>query len=301
MITRRTVLRGLAAAVASGVALPAYAFGIEPWRLTVANYRLTPPNWPPGLELKIAALADIHACEPWMSAARIAQIVARTNALSPDIVVLLGDYSVSTHYYTRLVHSQEWAAVLSHLRAPLGVHAVMGNHDWWEDRTAQRDGRGPTFGHRALAKVGIAVYENEAARLVKDGRAFWIAGLGDQIAFVRRPPNSGYRQRWGVDDLPGTLARVTGDAPVILLAHEPDIFHRVPDRVALTLSGHTHGGQVSVFGYRPIVPSRYGRRYAYGHVVEGGRNLIVSGGLGCSVAPIRFGVPPEIVVIEVGA
>lgn len=301
MITRRTVLRGLAAAVTGAAVVPAYALGIEPWSLTVAGYRLTPPNWPPGLKLKIAALADIHACEPWMSTARIAQIVARTNALSPDIVVLLGDYSVSTHYYTRLVHPQEWAAVLSHLRAPLGVHAVMGNHDWWEDRMAQRDGRGPTVGHRALAKAGIAVYENEAVRLVKDGRAFWIAGLGDQIALVGRRPSRGDQHRLGVDDLPGTLARTTGSAPVILLAHEPDIFPQVPDRVALTLSGHTHGGQISVFGYRPVVPSRYGRRYAYGHVVEGGRNLIISGGLGCSVVPVRFGVPPEIVVVELGA
>ena len=72
-------------------------------------------------------------------------------------------------------------------------------------------------------------------------------------------------------------------------------------RVALTLSGHTHGGQVRMLGYAPAVPSRYRNRYAYGHVVERGRNLIVSGGLGCSIAPVRLGVPPEIVLVEVGA
>ena len=74
----------------------------------------------------------------------------------------------------------------------------------------------------------------------------------------------------------------------------------MPARVALTLSGHTHGGQVRLFGYSPIVPSGYGNRFAYGHVVETGRNLIVSGGLGCSILPIRFGVPPEIVEVEIG-
>jgi predicted MPP superfamily phosphohydrolase len=81
----------------------------------------------------------------------------------------------------------------------------------------------------------------------------------------------------------------------------------VPERVALTLSGHTHGGQVRVFGYSPVVPSRFRNRYAYGHIVETRagmatpRHLIVSGGLGCSIAPVRFGVPPEILLVELGA
>jgi predicted MPP superfamily phosphohydrolase len=86
-----------------------------------------------------------------------------------------------------------------------------------------------------------------------------------------------------------------------LLAHEPDIFPKVPRRVSLTLSGHTHGGQVRLFGYSPVVPSAYGNRYAYGHVVENDRNLIVSGGLGFSIAPIRFGVRPEILQIDLGS
>ena len=94
---------------------------------------------------------------------------------------------------------------------------------------------------------------------------------------------------------------LTNLAPVVLLAHEPDIFPQVPDRVALTLSGHTHGGQVRLFGYSPRVPSRYGNRFAYGHIVEDGRNLIVSGGLGCSILPVRIGVPPEIVMVHVSA
>ena len=101
-------------------------------------------------------------------------------------------------------------------------------------------------------------------------------------------------------NLPGTLAQVTNDAPVILLAHEPDIFPEVPARVALTLAGHTHGGQVRLFGYSPKVPSQFGNRFAYGHVVEGGRQMIVSGGLGLSVLPVRLGVPPEVLLVELG-
>ena len=103
-----------------------------------------------------------------------------------------------------------------------------------------------------------------------------------------------------MDDLPATLAAATDAAPAILLAHEPDIFPRVPDRVALTLAGHTHGGQVRLLGYSPMIPSDYGRRFAYGHIVEEGRHMIVSGGLGMSIYPVRFGVPPEITLVRLG-
>ncbi len=104
----------------------------------------------------------------------------------------------------------------------------------------------------------------------------------------------------GIDDLTEALTKVADDAPVILLAHEPDIFPSVPGRVALTLSGHTHGGQINFFGWRPNVPSHYGARYAYGHKIENDRHLVVSAGLGCSIAPVRIGCPPEIVVIDLG-
>jgi len=84
------------------------------------------------------------------------------------------------------------------------------------------------------------------------------------------------------------------------MAHEPDLFTKIPERVSLTLSSHTHGGQVRLFGWSPIVPSQYGNRFAYGHVVENGRHLVVSGGFGTSIMPVRFGMPPEIVVLELG-
>ena len=91
------------------------------------------------------------------------------------------------------------------------------------------------------------------------------------------------------------------DAFPILLAHHPDAFDRASELgLPLTLAGHTHGGQVNVFGWRPVVPSHFGQRYAYGHIREDNRDLIVSGGLGCSIAPIRVGVPPEILLIELG-
>ncbi len=303
MISRRKILHGLGAFIAGGVGLGGYAFGVEPWGLGVTRYRLTPPGWPSGLRLKLAVIADLHASEPWMPLERVQAIVDRTNALQPDVALLLGDYTSGSRMVHRAVPDDEWASALGGLKAPLGVHAVLGNHDWWNDREVQMRMSGPPKCCQAMTSAGLKVYQNDVLRLEKDGRPFWLAGLGDQWAFYRnRNRRRGDRFGYiGVDDLQGTLAMMTDDAPVILMAHEPDIFPSVPSRVSLTLSGHTHGGQVQFLGYAPVVPSRYGSRFLYGHVVEDNRHLIVSGGLGCSGLPVRFGRPPEIVVVELGA
>lgn len=299
MITRRTVFKRLGQSVIGTGLAGAYSVAGEPMLLQVAHYRVRPDGWPGGMRLRIAALADIHACLPWMSAGRIGGIVARTNRLKPDLTVLLGDYIASHPYRTGVVAHDDWAGALGALRAPLGVHAILGNHDWWDDSAAQERGHGPTQSHLALARAGIGLLENRAIRLKVANRPFWLAGLGDQLALRGR---GGFR---GVDDLPATLGTITDRAPAILLVHEPDIFPEIPARFALTLAGHTHGGQVRFFGRSPVVPSRYGNRFAYGQIVEPDkagrpRMMIVSGGLGCSLIPVRLGVPPEIVVIDLG-
>jgi predicted MPP superfamily phosphohydrolase len=302
-ISRRRFLKTLGLSGAGMVGLSGYGFAVEAaWRLEVTRYRVTPPNWPGDLKLSIGVIADVHAGGPAMPAERIRGIVEHTNSLNADVIVLLGDFAASHKFKTRSVAPQVWAEALGALKAPLGVHAILGNHDWWDDLAAQRARKGPVLGRRMLERQGVPVYENDVVRLVHNGRPFWLAGLGDQIAFFERR-RKGVRRRnfQGVHDLDGTLAKVTDDAPVILLAHEPDIFPRVPPRVSLTLSGHTHGGQVRMFGYSPMVPSRYGNRYAYGHIVEDDRHLVVSGGLGCSILPVRIGVPPEIVMVDVAA
>jgi predicted MPP superfamily phosphohydrolase len=95
---------------------------------------------------------------------------------------------------------------------------------------------------------------------------------------------------------------VKDDAPVILMTHNPDVFPLVPERVALTLAGHTHGGQVRLpFVGAPVIPSRFGRRFAAGHVVEGGRHLFVATGVGTSILPVRFRVPPAVAVLTLVA
>ena len=98
--------------------------------------------------------------------------------------------------------------------------------------------------------------------------------------------------------LSAALAAVPDEAPVLVFTHNPDLFPEIPERVSLTIAGHTHGGQVYLPGIgRPIVPSRYGERFAIGHVVERGRHLFVSSGLGTSILPVRFLVPPEVAAI----
>lgn len=304
------MLKWMAGLGVSGFALGGYALA-EPFGLNVTRYRISPKGWPPALSLKLAIIADLHAIEPWMGPERIEEIVEQTNALGADAVLLLGDYVSSMRRVGRLfgreVPDIVWAAALARIKAPLGVHAVLGNHDWWADGDLQRTRKGWPSAGRALEAAGVPVYENKAVRFRKNGQPFWIAGLGDQWAFWPRPEDyrsfaqRGKRDYTGVHDLDGTLRQVTDGAPVILMAHEPDIFPEVPDRVALTLSGHTHGGQVRLAGFAPTVPSKFGRRFTYGHIVEDGRHLVVSGGLGCSGLPIRFGSPPEIVVVELGA
>jgi len=298
MISRRQFFRVTTALGAAGVSTAAYGVGEPVLELRVAHYNVQSPRWPSDFPLKIAAVADVHACDPWMSLDHIEAIVERTNALGADIIVMLGDYVAGHHHVTRLIPGSEWAPVLARLKAPLGVHAILGNHDYWEDRVVQREGAGTTAARRALEAAGIPVYENDVVRLNWRGRSFWLAGLGDQLAYA---PARRFRpmRHIGVDDLNATLAKITDDAPVILLAHEPDVAARVPSRVALQLSGHTHGGQVRLFGWSPVVPSRYGSKLAYGHA-RMNCDVIVSGGLGCSIVPFRLGVPPEIVMVTLG-
>jgi predicted MPP superfamily phosphohydrolase len=288
-VTRRHLLTGAAGLVGlSAAATVTYAGAIEPMELIVTRYAPKLPAWPAGHKLSIAVIADIHAGGPNMTLAHIRHIVDTANALQPDITVLLGDYIATHRFVTERVPDPVWAAELARLVAPQGVWAILGNHDWWHDLHGVRN---------ALADVRIPVLENDAVLLGPEGRRFWLAGLGDQEAY-----RIGRGQFVGVDDLPLTMSRIKTDDPVLLLAHEPDIFPQVSKRVALTLSGHTHGGQIRVpFVWPHYVPSRYGARFAYGHIVEDDRHLIVSGGLGTSIVPARLGVPPEVLHITLGA
>jgi len=288
-LTRRRLLAAGAGLIAlAPAATAAYAGAIEPMGVVVTRYALSPPQWPSRRKLTITVIADLHAGGPDMKLPHVRRVIDTAQQLHSDLIVLLGDFNAwYRHFSWEPIADPVWAAELSRLNAPLGVWAVLGNHDWWHDLKGVRS---------ALAGVNIPVLENNAVLLGPAGQQFWLAGLGDQLAY-----QLGRGRFRGVDDLPGTMAQIKTGDPVLLLAHEPDIFPEVSDRVAITLAGHTHGGQIRVpLLWERYVPSRYGARYAYGHVIEGGRHLIVSGGLGTSIIPARLGVPPEIVQVTLG-
>jgi len=192
------------------------------------------------------------------------------------------------------------------LVAPKGVYAIQGNHDWTDDKLALRRGQGPTRVERAFRAAGIPFLENKVVPL-GPGAPLWIAGIESEE--TRSVPRAVRRNPQRLDEhrtqtLARMLSHVPADAAVILLAHEPDIFAtRMDPRIALTLSGHTHGGQIRIMGWSPWIPSRYGLRYAYGHIVENGQDLIVPGGLGSHFVrgrPLRIGIPPENVLLDLG-
>jgi uncharacterized protein len=303
-ITRRGVLTIGAGLCLAGAAGAAYARFIEPaGSFAITRHTFRPRVWHEGLKLRVVALSDLHCGSAHMSLGRIERIVDLAHALEPDLIVLLGDYVTRARYNVHEMTPAVWSRALSRLRAPLGVHTILGNHEYWNDPVVQARGQGDPVGKLALLDAGLPVMENTALRLSKDGHPFWVVGLADQIAFI--VGTTRWRKYRGIDDLAGALGRAQDGAPVILLAHEPDMFARLPStpgagQVAVAFAGHTHGGQIALMGWAPYVPSDFGQRYRYGRITEQGCDLIVSGGLGTSGPAVRFGVPPEIVVADLG-
>ena len=232
------------------------------------------PGWLPELDgLRVALVADLHAGAGHMTPARVKAIVDSVLALDADLHLMLGDYLDSTRLGLGRARVREVAGELARLPRAL---AVLGNHDW--------NAAGPAMGW-ALRDAGVRVLENEAVE-VREG--LWVAGLACS------------RHRF--QDLRATLRDPPADAAVLLAVHDPDVFPQVPARVALTLSGHLHGGQVNVPGLRrALLPTRFGERFLSGHVVERGRHLYVSTGLGTAGLPLRFRRLPEVPVLRLSA
>jgi predicted MPP superfamily phosphohydrolase len=271
--------RAATASAALGLAAGAVAWRAlwqEPRSGRVRERELALERWPAELDgLRVALVSDLHAGAPHVGRERIERVVAAVNARRPDLVLLLGDYIDPEVRFGSSVAPGAVAERLAALRAPLGVVAVLGNHDWHNDGPGMR---------AALRAAGIPVLENDAMRAGE----VWVAGVEDT--------------RYRGPDIEETLAAVPDGAPVILLSHDPDLFPRVPHRVALTVSGHLHGGQVGVpLVRRPFIPSRFGERYARGHVVEDGRHLYVTAGFGTTGWPVRLLAPPELVVLRLTA
>ncbi len=260
-----------------GLLLSGWAFYLEPSSLGVRRHVIQVPEWrAPNGALRIALLGDFHVGSPFNDLVKLREIVEVTNRQRPDLILLAGDYVIQGVFGGTPVSPEEIASVLGGLQAPAGVYAVLGNHDYWWGAEAVR---------MSLQDSGIPVLEDEAVHVRGQGFDFWLVGISDW---------------WeGKHDIARALARIPGGEVAIAFTHNPDVFPEIPRRVALTLAAHTHGGQVCLplIG-SPIVPSVYGQRFAAGIIEEGGRHLFVTPGLGTSIFPVRFGVPPEISIVE---
>jgi uncharacterized protein len=273
--------RILSASIAVGLGFSVWAFWIEPASLHVSEHRLSVASWPSDCDgLRIAVLADLHTGSPHNGLDQLREIVQRTNAAGADLILLPGDFIIHGVIGGEFQAPELVAEILRELRSPAGVYAVLGNHD--RILGAERV-------EAALTGQGIPVLEDKGVEL-----KYGIAGFMCRINLV------GVSDFWeGPHDVAKALASVSPSIPSVVFTHNPDLFPEIPAEVVFTIAGHTHGGQVYLPGIgRPVVPSQYGERYAVGHIEEAGKHMYVSSGVGTSIMPVRFLVPPEITVLE---
>ncbi|MGH8107508.1 MAG: metallophosphoesterase [Arenimonas sp.] len=188
-------------------------------------------------------------------------------------MLLPGDFVIQEVLGGTFIAPEELAMHLKPLLEDTKVYAVLGNHDAWLDGKRVQS---------ALENGGIQVLEDRALPITKNQCRFWLVGLSDYIE--------------GMHEYQQAFAMVPKNSSTLVFTHSPDAFPEMADsEFSLMIAGHTHGGQVVLpFLGRPIVPSIYGQRYAIGHIREKNQHLFVTPGIGTSILPVRFGVPPEI-------
>jgi predicted MPP superfamily phosphohydrolase len=262
-----------------GVAFAIDALWIEPSSIRLTEYHLSLE----GAEahklrgLRIAVIADLHAGAPYIDDKKVERIVSMTNASRPDLILLVGDYVVGGVPGGKHMSIEHIAGLLKPLAAPIGVYAVLGNHDHWENGPAITD---------SLRKAQIIPISNASFGVTFRRDKLYVAGIDDYVTHHSNPA--------------AALKAVPADRRAICFTHSPDVFPLLPDKCILTIAGHTHGGQVNLplLG-RLVVPSKYGQRYAAGLRRDGSKYIFVSTGVGTSMIPIRFGVPPEISLLAI--
>ncbi len=272
---KRTLLKVFAGLTIVITLCIAYGFLVEPERLVVRHVEITSPHWG-GEPLKIGLVSDIHVGGRKVYAPKVARLVARLNALSPDIILLAGDYTSGSapkeaRDKTQVENVEAGYTVLGDLSAPMGVFAVLGNHDFQYGAHHVQD---------SMEKVGITFVDNRSV-VVQD--RFCVYGLADE--YFGNPTAEGYLS-------------CPKDSDKIGLSHSPDSLFLVPTGSALMLAGHTHGGQLNLpFLGRRLAPIEADLRFAYGQTHIADTPVFVTAGIGMSQITARFRAPPEIVLI----
>lgn len=245
----------------------AYSF-IETYRLKTETTVFSDPDLPQSfVNKKIIFISDIHL-GLFFSASRLKKIIAKVNALNPDLIILGGDYIQRDKKYI-----EPCFAELKNLQAPLGIYAVLGNHDYWEDAALVREN---------LLKAGLKPLDNQSYWLKQNPDKIKLGGVGDFF--------------YDFQNLNTTIKDVKETSFVILVSHNPDYTEELnTNKIDLVLSGHTHAGQITFFGlWAPFIPSIYGQKYRHGLIDNGFAKVLVSSGLGPTLLPLRFFARPEI-------
>ncbi|MGC3988867.1 MAG: metallophosphoesterase [Chthoniobacteraceae bacterium] len=277
MLTSRRQFLKTACAAGAGFAVTGSAWAglVEPNAPIVERRAIRIPGLPTALEgLKIVAMSDFHL-HPFTTVQQIARVVEMANALTPDLILLPGDYVCTDHNAIF-----ELTPLFEKLNAKLGVFASMGNHDYAENGDITR---------YAFKLSTIPLLENTGVTLRKDGADFFLAGLAS--AWAAYP------------DLHAALAQRRGRIPTILSMHEPDYADRIAglDAVDLQISGHSHGGQVRVPGVGALHLPSWGQKYDLGYYQVKNLNLYTMRGVGTIGVPLRFNCPPEITELTLTA